>query len=40
MSCTGWATDAELARLYAFFQTDDADLLEKLKSIYEVRAAR
>ena len=40
ISCTGWATDAESGRLYAFFQTDDAELLEKMKTVYEARAAR
>jgi len=40
ISCTGWATDAESGRLYAFFQTDNAELLEKMKAVYEARAAR
>jgi uncharacterized protein YndB with AHSA1/START domain len=34
-SCTGWATDPESAKLYAFFERDDAMLLEKMKAIYE-----
>jgi uncharacterized protein YndB with AHSA1/START domain len=40
ISCTGWATDPESGRLYAFFQTDNAELLEKMKSVYEARVAR
>ena len=40
ISCTGWATDPESGRLYAFFQTDNAELLQKMKAVYEARAAR
>ena len=35
ISCTGWATDPTSAQLYAFFQKDNAELLEKMRQIYE-----
>ena len=35
LSCTGWGTDPESQALYRFFQADNAELLEKMKSIYE-----
>ena len=40
ISCTGWATDTDSGRLYTFFQTDNAELLEKMKSVYEAPAGR
>jgi uncharacterized protein YndB with AHSA1/START domain len=40
ISSTGWAGDAASDRLYAFFKAGNAELLEKMKSVYEVRAAR
>ena len=39
ISCTGWATDPDSGRLYAFFERDDAMLLEKMKAIYEAAPA-
>lgn len=38
ISSTGWATDPLSAQLYAFFQRDNAELLEKMKSVYEAPA--
>ena len=40
ISSTGWATDAPSARLYHFFQVDNAELLEKMKTVYEARATQ
>jgi uncharacterized protein YndB with AHSA1/START domain len=40
ISSTGWGTDAPSARLYRFFQADNAELLEKMKTVYEARTAR
>lgn len=40
ISCTCWATDAKSGRLYNFFQTDNAELLEKMKTVYEARGSR
>jgi uncharacterized protein YndB with AHSA1/START domain len=40
ISSTGWGTDAPSNRLYRFFQADNAELLQKMKSVYETRAAR
>jgi uncharacterized protein YndB with AHSA1/START domain len=37
VSCTGWATDAQSARLYRFFEVDNAEVLEKMKSVYEAK---
>lgn len=39
ISCTGWQTDPESDRLYRFFQTDNAEILEKMKTVYETHAA-
>ncbi len=39
LSCTGWATDAQSAALYSFFKDDNAELLEKMKTVYEARKA-
>jgi len=35
IACTGWANDAASNDLYGFFQHDNAELLEKMKSVYE-----
>ena len=40
ISSTGWGTDAPSDRLYRFFQADNAELLQKMKLVYEARAAR
>ena len=39
ISSTGWGTDAPSDRLYRFFQADNAELLQKMKSVYEARTA-
>lgn len=38
ISCTGWANDPASQQLYGFFQSGNAELLEKMKSIYETPA--
>jgi uncharacterized protein YndB with AHSA1/START domain len=38
LSCTGWANDPESDRLYAFFREDNAEVLEKMKTVYEGKA--
>jgi len=35
LSSTGWASDPASDRLYRFFEADNAELLEKMKTIYE-----
>jgi uncharacterized protein YndB with AHSA1/START domain len=35
ISCTGWATDPASAQLYDFFHGGNAELLEKMKQVYE-----
>jgi uncharacterized protein YndB with AHSA1/START domain len=35
LSCTGWATDPASLQLYGFFEKDNAELLEKMKTLYE-----
>jgi uncharacterized protein YndB with AHSA1/START domain len=37
LSCTGWAADPESDALYRFFQADNAELLQKMKTVYEAR---
>ena len=37
VSCTGWSPDPVSAQLYAFFAKDNAELLEKLKTVYEAK---
>jgi uncharacterized protein YndB with AHSA1/START domain len=39
VSSTGWASDPSSDRLYRFFQTDNAELLEKMKTVYEAGKA-
>jgi uncharacterized protein YndB with AHSA1/START domain len=38
ISVTGWSPDPVSAQLYAFFQRDDAQILEKMKQVYEAPA--
>jgi len=38
LSCTGFATDPASAQIYAFFQKDNAEALEKMKRTYEAPA--
>jgi uncharacterized protein YndB with AHSA1/START domain len=40
VSSTGWARDGDSDRLYQFFQAGNAELLEKMKSVYEARQTR
>ena len=40
LSVTGWASDAPSNRLYEFFRVDNAELLEKMKTVYEAPATR
>jgi uncharacterized protein YndB with AHSA1/START domain len=35
LSCTGWGTDPDSDQIYAFFRADNAELLEKMKTVYE-----
>jgi uncharacterized protein YndB with AHSA1/START domain len=35
LSSTGWGADPDSAALYEFFRTDNAELLEKMRSTYE-----
>jgi uncharacterized protein YndB with AHSA1/START domain len=35
LSSTGWAGDPVSAQLYGFFQKDNAEILEKMKQVYE-----
>jgi uncharacterized protein YndB with AHSA1/START domain len=37
ISCTGWASDPASAQLYAFFQGDNAEELEKMKQVFEAK---
>ena len=37
LSSTGWAGDPISAQLYGFFQKDNAELLEKMKQVYEAK---
>jgi uncharacterized protein YndB with AHSA1/START domain len=37
ISCTGWASDPDSARLYGFFQGGNAEELEKMKQVYEAK---
>ncbi|MEJ0066599.1 MAG: SRPBCC domain-containing protein [Caulobacteraceae bacterium] len=37
LSCTGWATDPTSRQLYGFFQKDNAEILEKMKVVYEAK---
>jgi uncharacterized protein YndB with AHSA1/START domain len=37
ISSTGWATDPDSARLYAFFQGGNAEELKKMKQVYEAK---
>jgi uncharacterized protein YndB with AHSA1/START domain len=40
LSCTGWATDPASLQIYAFFQNDNAELLEKMKAVYEAPSSK
>lgn len=35
ISSTGWGTDPQSAQVYGFFQQGNAELLEKMKQVYE-----
>jgi uncharacterized protein YndB with AHSA1/START domain len=37
ISCTGFDTDAASMQIYAFFQEDNAEELEKMKQVYEAK---
>jgi uncharacterized protein YndB with AHSA1/START domain len=37
LSSTGWANDPDSERLYRFFQADNAETLEKMKTVYETK---
>jgi uncharacterized protein YndB with AHSA1/START domain len=37
LSCTGWGADPESDVLYRFFHDDNAELLQKMKTVYETR---
>ena len=38
IACTGWATDPASLQLYGFFRGGNAELLEKMKAVYEAPA--
>jgi uncharacterized protein YndB with AHSA1/START domain len=37
IACTGWASDPASQQLYGFFQGGNAELLEKMKAVYEAK---
>lgn len=37
LSSTGWGADPAFTQLYRFFEEDNAQLLEKMKTVYEAR---
>jgi uncharacterized protein YndB with AHSA1/START domain len=39
LSCAGWGADPQSDRLYRFFRTDNVELLQKMKSVYEAHHA-